>query len=122
MLFKAVKILLVPICLCIIATFAWAEANGTEVEELTLAGYSVPILVSIILGLFYKFVPSIPDRLKTPLSVLFGILLGIVAMYYNKEGPLDFRIWIDHILYGMMVGTSATGLYELQRSALKPRS
>lgn len=92
------------------------------VEEVTLGGYAVPVIMSIVLGTIYKFT-TIEKQWKTPISIGVGLILGILAMFYNKdpEVAVTVKMCIDYILYGIMLGASATGLYELQKSARGPR-
>lgn len=121
---KSLRFVFFLIGLCLIATVAWAQVTGEPGNEVTLAGYAVPFLLSLVLGIIYKLLPVINDRYKTPLAMIVGVILSIAAMFYNKEAgtPLSGKMWIDFILYGVMLGASATGLYELQRSVRKPRS
>lgn len=95
-----------------------------EGDVLMFAGYSVPVLISFALGIVFKMVPSIRDRFKTLVAIVVGVVLSIGAMYYNAEpgSMIGFKMYVDYILHGVMLGASATGLYELQRSVVKPRT
>jgi hypothetical protein len=95
-----------------------------DADQVTLGGYAVPVIMSIVLGGIYKFTFNIEKRWKTPISFGVGVILSILAMFYNKdpEVALTVKVWIDYMLYGIMLGASATGLYELQKSAREPRS
>ena len=89
--------------------------------EVTYGQYAMPVILTVILGLIYKVAGDcIPDRIKPVLAVMIGLSLGILWIPYNG---LDWSVKeiVDHLIYGLMVGASAVGLYELQRSAVKPR-
>jgi hypothetical protein len=89
--------------------------------EVTFGGYALPVVLSVILSLVYKVVPSIPDRWKAPIAVVCGIALGMVGVAYNGK-PWTIVNVIDFGLYGLITGAGAVGLYELQRAAIRPRS
>ena len=88
--------------------------------EVELGGYALPVILSIILGLIYKFTGVIPDKWKALVSVICGMALGNLSLAYKG---LDWTIVniVDYNLYGLMLGASAIGLYELQRTATRPR-
>lgn len=89
--------------------------------EIQFAQYSVPVILTVVLGLIYKTVGSgLTDRYKPLIAVLFGVALGLLAIAY-KGLTWDVAIIVDHAIYGLMVGASAVGLYELQRTVKKPR-
>ena len=89
-------------------------------EEVSFGQYSVPVILTILLSVLYKTTDKIPNRFKSLISVVLGMALGIVAIPYKG---FDFSVVsvLDHLIYGLMIGASATGLYELQRTVTKPR-
>jgi len=92
-----------------------------EVEAISLGQYSLPVLLTIFLALFYKFVPiEFSDRYKSAFAVLIGILIAIGALLYNGLGFTVVNV-IDYGLAGLMAGASAVGIYELQRTVTNPR-
>lgn len=88
-------------------------------EEVTFGQYAVPVVLTVILGMVYKFV-KVPDRFKSLIAVAVGIGLGLLAIPYNSL-PWTVVHIVDHAIYGLMVGASAVGLYELQRTVVNPR-
>lgn len=90
-------------------------------EEVTFGQYAVPVILTVVLGLIFKMVPAIPDKWKSLISVLCGIVLGLIAIPYNSM-PWNVVNIVDHAIYGLMVGASAVGLYELSRTVVKPRN
>lgn len=84
-------------------------------NEITIGAYSLPVILTVVLGMIYKAVPQIPDRFKPFIAAAFGIGLGVAAMYYNLKAPFTVSNWIDYILYGFMMGASAVGLWEMQK-------
>lgn len=89
-------------------------------NDVTFGQYAIPVILTVVLGLFYK-VMVVPNKWKSPLAVGVGIFLGLVALPYNG---LDWTLVniVDHVIYGLMMGASAVGLYELQRTVTNPRS
>jgi hypothetical protein len=86
-----------------------------------LGAYSVPVILTVVLGAIYKAVPQVPDRFKPLIAAAVGVGLGIGAMYYNIEGPFTVANWIDYCLYGFMVGASAVGLWEMSKKMTTDR-
>jgi len=87
--------------------------------EINFGEYSLPVILVVIMSLLFKILnDAIPKRFKTPISALLGIGLGLLAIPYKG---LDLTIVnvVDHIFYGLMIGTSATGLYEYQKNIKK---
>ncbi len=90
-------------------------------EDITLGQYGLPVLLTIFLALIYKFVPvEFPDKYKSLIAILVGIGLSLVAVWYKGLAWTPVVI-VDHVLYGLMLGASAVGIYELQRTATNPR-
>ena len=88
-------------------------------DDITFGGYAVPLILTVILAIVYKFV-TFGDRYKALLAVGVGIGLGILAIPYKG---LDWTVVyvVDYALYGFMTGAAAVGIYELQRTVTKPR-
>ena len=90
-------------------------------EEIKLGQYALPLLLTIILALIYKFVPiEFSDRYKALIAVFVGVGLSLLTVWYKGLG-FDIVNVVDYGLYGLMVGASAVGIYELQRTVTKPR-
>ena len=89
--------------------------------EIQFAQYSVPVILTVVLALIYKTVgTALPDRFKPLIAVICGIGLGLLAIAY-KGLPWGVPNIVDHVIYGLMLGASSVGLYELQRTVTKPR-
>ncbi len=88
--------------------------------EVSFGGYAMPVVLSIILGLVFKFTGVIPDKWKALVSVVCGVGLGNLGLAYQGL-PWSVVNIVDFSLYGLMTGAAAVGLYELQRTATRPR-
>jgi len=86
-------------------------------EEISFGQYALPVILMVGLAFFYKIFDKsdgtsyIPSRLKPLIAISLGILLGIVAMFYNGIQPI-FKNIVDYVLYGFMAGAGAVGLWE----------
>lgn len=90
-------------------------------ENVMLGQYAVAPLLAVVLALLYKFVPvEFPDRYKALIAVGFGIGLSLLSVLYQGIA-YTAPIIIDYALHGLMLGASAVGIYELQRTVTKPR-
>lgn len=91
-------------------------------SELSIGAYSVPFILTIALQILYKVAgTTINDRWKSVFALLAGVGLGMIGMFYN-EAFIGFKSIIDYGLGGLIDGCAAVGLYEVQRSALRPRT
>lgn len=88
--------------------------------EVGIGQFSLPVILTVVLGVIYKAWPSIPDRWKSLLTIGAGLVLGIGAMLYS-ELPVTPKLVINYLLVGLMVGAAAIGLYESKRSIANPR-
>jgi hypothetical protein len=89
-------------------------------DEITLGRYTFPVILGVILGLVYKFAPSIKDKWKSLISICAGIGFGVLTLFYFGDA-ITFKIVVARLLGGLLLGASASGLYEVQRSVFKPR-
>lgn len=87
--------------------------------EVNLGGYALPLVLSIVLSLIFKTI-KFQDRWKAPIAIFCGISLGLVGLAYQGREWTIINI-VDFVLYGFMTGAGAVGLYELSRSAIRPR-
>jgi len=81
-------------------------------ETITLGKYSLPVVLTVILGLFFKNI-SIKDSFKPFIAVGCGIILGVMALFYSEPDSMSFPLVVDFLLAGAIAGTSATGIYEM---------
>ncbi len=87
-------------------------------DEVSLGQYGLPVVLTVLLGIFYKVceredgTSCVPNRFKPLVAILLGMALGIVAMFYKMLTP-TFPVIVDHVLYGIMAGSAAVGLWEL---------
>lgn len=96
------------------ATFAFAQ-DVAPVKDLSFGQYSLPVLLTMFtMGLFRFW--QVNDRLKPPITLAFGIALGVLWIFYTGTTCTVPTI-IDSIFYGAMQGFAAIGIYETQDKA-----
>lgn len=85
-------------------------------DNIMLGKYSLPFILSIILGLVFKKT-KLADDWKPYIAALCGCALGIGAMFYNHTIDLvSFKLVADYLLSGLIAGTAATGIYEMNKA------
>jgi hypothetical protein len=95
-----------------------ALAQGVDPgEEITLGGYAIPPLITILLMIAFNFL-GIGDRWKPLIAIGLGVALSLLAIPYLGKAWTVVVI-IDHTLYGMMAGCASVGLYEGQKAFRK---
>ncbi len=93
--------------------------------EINFGQYALPVVLTVFLAIIYKIAgnpdgtSTIPDRAKPIIAICLGIGLGIVGMFYQAIAP-SFKNIVDHILYGLMAGAAAVGLWEGFRATVHP--
>ena len=81
--------------------------------EIQFGEYALPLVLMVILGLFYRFVGTeVNNRWKSLIAVIAGIGLGVAGIAYNEQ-PWTAKVIIDYALYGFMQGAAAVGLWEV---------
>lgn len=100
---------------------SFAFAQDAAEEEMKLGGYGVSVILTVVMGLIYKFVPAIPDQFKALITIAIGLLLSIAAMFYAPPEVITFKTWIDYVVSGIFLGCGAIGVYEGARTLFKPR-
>jgi len=88
-------------------------------EEVSFGAYAAPVLLTVILGIVYKFVDA-TGKWKVLIAVLCGIGLGVLAIAYQGKEWSIVNI-VDFAIYGLMLGASAIGLHQMQKQARKPK-
>jgi hypothetical protein len=89
-------------------------------DTIMLGKYSLPVILSLILGLIYKRT-KVADDMKPYISIGCGILLGVASMFYMEVSPITFPVVSDFVLAGAMAGFAATGIYETTKPSAKSR-
>ena len=88
--------------------------------EMTIGTIGVAALLTLVLQVDFNLASTIPDKWKSFIAMGTGIVLGIAAMFYNVA-DITVAIVIEYIVGGLMLGAAAVGLYEGERTVLKPR-
>jgi len=98
-------------------TFAFAQ-DAAPAKDLSFGQYSLPVLLTMFtMGLFRFW--EVSDRLKPPITLGFGIALGVLWIFYTGT-TCTVPTFIDSVFYGAMQGFAAIGIYETQDKARSP--
>ncbi len=87
-------------------------------EVLQIGHYGLPALWTVILAMVYKTL-AIPDRLKPWIPIMLSVALSLVALQYAGK-PWEFKVVVDYITYGIMMGAATVGVYEASRTIYRP--
>ena len=89
--------------------------------EIQFGGIGLSVILTITLAVIYKiFDNRIPDKYRAGIAVVLGVGLGLLNIPYSALA-CTITCVIDNSIHGFMIGASAVGLYELQRTATNPR-
>ena len=90
-------------------------------QEVQLGQYGIPVLITIFLMVVYNFAgDKIPKRARPLIAIGLGVILSLLAIGYS-ELDYTFVNIIDYVFYGIMMGASASGLYEGQKALRKQK-
>jgi len=82
-------------------------------EFIQAAAVNTTVLLPIIMALvtlYGRF--GIQGKAQLGLSLLTGFVLGVVVMIADLGVPVDFAGWVALVLYGLIPGLVASGVYE----------
>jgi hypothetical protein len=84
-------------------------------NQIMLGKYSLPFILSMILGMIYKRA-NVANDLKPAIAAACGVALGVAAMFYNEPfSSIAFPIVADYVLAGGLGGMAATGIHEFSK-------
>ena len=88
-------------------------ATGTIVDVTTFTG--IMAIVTAIATQVAKVIPAIDSNkwLKVLTSLLVGVLVCVICWLLNVSPLLQGLLWWQALLYGVAVGVSAGGFYDL---------
>ncbi len=81
--------------------------------EISFGTHSLPVILVLLLTLI-----PVGKKHKPYLAIILGIGLGILYIPYSELQWTVVNI-VDHAIHGLMLGASATGLYEIQKQLKK---
>ena len=83
------------------------------VEFIQAATVNTAVLLPIVMALvtlYGKF--GIQGKAQLALSLLTGFVLGVIVMLADVGVPADFAGWVALVLYGLIPGLVASGVYD----------
>lgn len=90
-----------------------ADTAGTVIDLTTFTG--IMAVVTAIATQVAKVVPAIGDNkwLKVLASLGIGVVLCLLSWVLQVSPVLDGLVWWQVMVYGLAVGLSASGFYDL---------
>ena len=88
---------------------AWA-AGETSGGDISFGQYSVPVIITVLLAIVFK-TTTVADGAKPFIAIGLGIAFAVMGIFYAGLQP-TFPVVVDHVLYGLMTGAAAVGLWE----------
>ena len=89
--------------------------------DIQFGGITLSALLTAVLALIYRVTGDrIPDRFRALIAAVIGVGLGLMNIPYQGLA-CSFPCLVDNSIYGLMIGLSSVGLYEIQRTVTKPR-
>lgn len=90
-----------------------ADTAGTVIDLTTFTG--IMAVVTAIATQVAKVVPAIGDNkwLKVLASLGIGVVLCLLSWLLRVSPVLDGLVWWQVMVYGLAVGLSASGFYDL---------
>ena len=81
-----------------------------DISTLLVGGFP---LVAVVFGLV-EFVKSfgLKGHWLTGVSILLGLAFGIAYQIANAGVPMNFAGWFSTVVFGLMLGLVASGLYD----------
>lgn len=87
--------------------------------SIEFGGIGASLIITIVLAIFYNFMPDIENKWKILIAILLGIGFGLLKI------PYDLLPWtvvniVNNLLQGFLVGAGAVGLDQMRRNIKKP--
>ncbi len=100
-------ILMVPI-------LAYAQAT----KDIEIGGYAVPVVLNLLLLVFYKIAP-LGDRWKPVIAIVIGMGLTMMVLKGQYNNPWTWKHVTDFLVQGFMYGCAVVGIYEFKKAFTK---
>lgn len=78
--------------------------------QITVGGASILVIIGILVALLRQL--GLPSRWLPLATILFGMMLGVIA-YFSSGYPL-----LDGLIGGMIIGASVGGLYDFGKKTV----
>lgn len=118
-LLTLLALVLVIAMVAILPVLALAQTAEAPHDDVMLGHYALPVILMVVLSVIYWVAnDSIPNQFKPLIALGVGVVLGIFAMFYAELKPTFINV-VDYVLYGLMAGAAAIGLYEGKKALSK---
>lgn len=81
-----------------------------EISNLAVNG--VPVMVVVLALVEFAKRLGVKGKASLVLSMILGIVFGILAQIATKGTPVDFQGWFGVVIVGLVLGLGASGLYD----------
>lgn len=88
--------------------------------EIQFGGVGASLIITIILMIFYNFLPAMQNKWKILIAVLCGLGFGMLKIPYDGVDWTVVNI-VNNLFQGFLVGAGSIGLHQMQKIARKPK-
>lgn len=86
--------------------------------DIQFGQFGLTVLMTVFLGIAFKFADALEDRAKVLIALGLGIVLGLAGIPYNGL-PWTFVNVFNHVITGILTGAAASGFYKWQDITIK---
>lgn len=88
--------------------------------EIQFGGVGATVIITLILMIFYNFLPEMKNKWKILIAVLCGLGFGMLKIAYDQ---LDWTVVniVNNLFQGFLVGAGSIGLHQMQKNARMPK-
>lgn len=88
--------------------------------EIQFGGVGASLIITIILMIFYSFLPEMQNKWKILIAIICGLGFGMLKVAYDGMDWTVVNI-VNNLFQGFLVGAGSIGLHQMQKIARKPK-
>jgi hypothetical protein len=87
-------------------------------EIANLAVNGIPVMVLVLALVEFAKRLGVKGKASLLLSMVLGVVLGVLAQIATKGTPIDFAGWFGIVTAGLMLGLGASGIYDFMQNRI----